>query len=116
MQDGSAGNYRQLQLESILKHHKVSCVQVHIYLPELQHPAYGLVRAIVKDSTNNYTSPADANFLDSGECAVSSGIGLTCEPHKHWGMRSFSRSRNDGWVCMLQTGRSGPTTSATRPA
>ncbi len=36
-------------------------LQVHIYLPENGHPATGLVRTIVKDSTDLDTS----SFLDS---------------------------------------------------
>lgn len=41
-------------------------MQVHVYLPEPNHPAHGLVRVIVKDSTDNYTIATDANFMDSG--------------------------------------------------
>lgn len=36
-------------------------LQIHIYLPENSHPATGLVRSIVKDSTDLDTS----SFLDS---------------------------------------------------
>jgi len=35
--------------------------QIHIYLPENGHPATGLIRSIVKDSTDLDTS----SFLDS---------------------------------------------------
>ena len=40
---------------------KCAMLQVHIYLPENGHPATGLVRTIVKDSTDLDTS----SFLDS---------------------------------------------------
>ncbi|KAK9797358.1 hypothetical protein WJX73_002152 [Symbiochloris irregularis] len=39
--------------------------EVHLYLPEAQHPAEGLVRAIVKDSTNTYMNISDQVWLDS---------------------------------------------------
>lgn len=39
---------------------------MHLYLPGNQHAANNLVRAIVKDSNDNYTSATDENFLDSG--------------------------------------------------
>ena len=41
-------------------------LQVHIYLPEDSHPANNLVRAIVRDSNDNYTGTQDGSFLDSG--------------------------------------------------
>ena len=37
------------------------CMQIHIYLPESDHPADGLVRTVVKDSTDLDTTA----FLDS---------------------------------------------------
>jgi hypothetical protein len=40
---------------------------VHVYLPEVSHPADNLIRAIVKDSTDTYNGTEDANFLDSGQ-------------------------------------------------
>lgn len=39
-----------------------SANQVHLYLPEQDHPAYGTVRAIVKDSNDD---PWELGFLDS---------------------------------------------------
>ena len=41
-------------------------LQVHVYLPEAQHSAQGLVRTIVKDSTDVYNETMDASWLDSG--------------------------------------------------
>lgn len=41
-------------------------MQVHLYLPEAQHPAEGLVRAIVKDSMNSYMNISSQIWLDSG--------------------------------------------------
>lgn len=46
---------------SIVSNNAVPGAQVHVYLPENGHPATGLVRTIVKDSTNLDTS----SFLDS---------------------------------------------------
>ena len=37
------------------------CLQIQIYLPENQHPAAGLVRTVVKDSTDLDTTA----FMDS---------------------------------------------------
>ena len=41
------------------------CMQVRIFYPEVGHPAFGAVRAIVKDSTDNETGAASLVFLDS---------------------------------------------------
>ncbi len=41
--------------------------QVHIYLPDAQHPAHGLVRVIVKDSRDTFTGAQSRTWLDSGE-------------------------------------------------
>jgi hypothetical protein len=38
---------------------------VQIYLPERAHDAHGVVRAIVKDSTDTYTEGEPQMFLDS---------------------------------------------------
>ena len=40
--------------------------QVHLYLPDRNHPAFGLVRAIVKDSTDNNTANYTNTWVDSG--------------------------------------------------
>lgn len=45
----------------------LSKLQVHLYLPGTQHAANNLVRAIVKDSNDNYTGATEENFLDSGQ-------------------------------------------------
>ena len=37
------------------------CAQIHVYLPENGHPAAGLVRTVVKDSTD----AGGSAFLDS---------------------------------------------------
>ncbi len=45
-------------------------MQVHIYLPEDNHPGHGLVRAIVKDSNDfllGGTDYPDLTWLDSGK-------------------------------------------------
>ena len=39
--------------------------QVHIYFPEIGHPAFGIVRAIVKDSLDVDFGLASETFLDS---------------------------------------------------
>jgi hypothetical protein len=39
----------------------ICCLQIQIYLPENQHPAAGLVRTVVKDSTDLDTTA----FMDS---------------------------------------------------
>ena len=41
--------------------HGLICTQIHIYLPENEHPANGLVRTVVKDSTDLDTTA----FMDS---------------------------------------------------
>lgn len=51
-------------------------LQVHIYLPEESHPANNLVRAIVKDGNDNYTSLMDGVFLDSGKDARNAAANL----------------------------------------
>lgn len=40
--------------------------QLHIYLPDADHPAHDTVRVIVKDSTDNFTGGPARVFLDSG--------------------------------------------------
>ncbi|KAK9823790.1 hypothetical protein WJX72_005525 [[Myrmecia] bisecta] len=39
--------------------------QVRLFFPETQHPAYGVLRAITKDSTNTYQGDSSISFLDS---------------------------------------------------
>jgi hypothetical protein len=39
--------------------------QVQLYFPELDHPAYGIVRAIVKDASDIYRGLPSTTFLDS---------------------------------------------------
>lgn len=40
-------------------------MQIRMFYPELDHPAFGVVRAIVKDNTDTETGPSAAVFLDS---------------------------------------------------
>jgi len=39
--------------------------EVQIYLPEVAHPAHGVIRTIVKDSNDVFTGPDSQTFLDS---------------------------------------------------
>lgn len=39
--------------------------QVQLYIPEFGHPAFGIVRAIVKDSYDTYRGLPSVTFLDS---------------------------------------------------
>jgi len=39
--------------------------QLHIYLPEVSHPAHGVIRSILKDSENVYQGEISETFLDS---------------------------------------------------
>lgn len=41
--------------------------QVRMFYPELQHPAFGVIRAILKDSTDNMTGTPSLVFLDSDD-------------------------------------------------
>ncbi len=38
-----------------------------MFYPELQHPAFGVIRAILKDSTDNMTGTPSLVFLDSDD-------------------------------------------------
>ena len=40
-------------------------MQVQLYIPQIGHPAYGIVRGIVKDSTDFYQGLSSVTFLDS---------------------------------------------------
>lgn len=40
-------------------------VQIRLFYPELLHPAFGVIRSIVKDSTDTETGDAAVVFLDS---------------------------------------------------
>ena len=47
----------------------IFCLQIQIYLPENQHPAAGLVRTVVKDSTDLDTTAfmdSDGHYNDNG--------------------------------------------------
>lgn len=44
--------------------------QVHLYLPEQSHPHYGVLRAIVLDTTDPIEDPTDPTYLDSDGCVV----------------------------------------------
>ena len=39
--------------------------QIHLYVPTVASPAHGVIRAIVKDSSNEYEGPMSETFLDS---------------------------------------------------
>lgn len=41
------------------------CVQIRIYFPQLGHPAFGVVRALVKDATEQDTAAPGQTFLDT---------------------------------------------------
>ena len=40
-------------------------MQVQLYFPQFGHPAYGIVRAIAKDSSDYYEGLSSITFLDS---------------------------------------------------
>ena len=42
--------------------------QVAVYLPERQHPNYGVVRAMVRDASDVRTNGSTPFYLDSGGC------------------------------------------------
>ena len=44
-----------------------ACAQVHVYLPEADHPSKGTVRAVVEGSQDSYLGIQSHVFLDSGE-------------------------------------------------
>ena len=44
---------------------RLVAVQVQLYFPQFGHPAYGIVRAIAKDSSDYYEGLSSITFLDS---------------------------------------------------
>ena len=40
-------------------------MQIRLFYPELDHPAFGVIRAIAKDNTDTETGPSASVFLDS---------------------------------------------------
>jgi len=44
-------------------------MQIRFFYPELDHPAFGVVRAIAKDDTDTETGAAATVFLDSDNTA-----------------------------------------------
>ena len=54
---------------------------MHFYLPELQNPAQGLVRTIVKDSTDLYINETSETWLDSGLPPKLAALQIPCAPH-----------------------------------
>ena len=43
----------------------VGHMQIRLFYPELDHPAFGVIRAIAKDNTDTETGPSASVFLDS---------------------------------------------------
>lgn len=41
--------------------------QVQLYVPQQDHPAYGVVRGYVRDGNDAYVGPQSEGFIDSGE-------------------------------------------------
>ena len=80
-------------------------VQVQLYFPQFGHPAYGIVRGIVKDSTDFYQGLSSVTFLDSdGKVHVrrthhlSSSIlnrSLLMSPSKHGIVRAIVKDSTD---------------------
>ncbi len=52
-------------------------MQIRFFFPELDHPAFGVVRAIAKDDTDTETGAAATVFLDSDN-TVRPLLLLTC--------------------------------------
>lgn len=44
--------------------------EVHLYLPEQAHPHYGVLRSIVRDSSDGKQDASDPTYLDSDGCVV----------------------------------------------
>ena len=58
-------------------------VQVQLYFPQFGHPAYGIVRAIAKDSSDYYEGLSSITFLDSDGRVkhIQSDIAVLCTSH-----------------------------------
>lgn len=41
------------------------CFQVQLYFPEADHVSYGVLRSVVKDSTDTYMGNSSVTYLDS---------------------------------------------------
>jgi hypothetical protein len=62
-----------------------SGLQIRFFYPELLHPAFGVFRAIVKDSTDTETGNSAVVFLDSDDevpavSVIPSLIDVSCIP------------------------------------
>ena len=57
-------------------------MQIRIFYPELDHPAFGIMRAIAKDGTDTETGSSGIVFLDSDN------------------MVSLVHNSSDWWQCM----------------
>lgn len=57
-------------------------IQIRLFYPEAQHPAFGAIRAIVKDDTDNETGAAAQVFLDSDD-VVGASSGSIMQGHTH---------------------------------
>jgi len=91
--------------------------QVHIYLPDAQHPAHGLVRVIVKDSRDNFTGAQSRTWLDSGERPSHPSrraLWFFCRLHgscpcisvlllQPWGRLPQMRHAQDNWLLLQAT-------------
>lgn len=72
------------------KYRAKSLLQVHIYFPEIGHPAFGIVRAIVKDSLDVNFGLASQTFLDSdGQVCLSHHTAPHCLSEQRVGMCSW---------------------------
>ena len=58
-------------------------LQVHVYLPEADHPAKGTVRAILKDNADTYVNTSSQIWLDSGayQLLITHGICKSVAAH-----------------------------------
>lgn len=67
-------------------------MQVNMYIPGQAHNSFGVVRAVVKDSTDNDTGAPGASFLDSdGQVGVSGSRSNSAHLSGRWHMvRSVS--------------------------
>lgn len=71
------------------------CAQVSLYLPQQAHDSFGVVRAVVKDSTDNSSTGARAaSFLDSdGQVGVSASRDSSAHLSGRWHMVRATRYR-----------------------